>query len=88
MSPAKKPSAEDMPFAAEIVKALRAEFGADMINAAFRNGLAGGSDFYARENGFEIGTKFAVDPEKTVKLSDCAIGPQFAPPKEKTNGRY
>ncbi len=47
---------EDMPQTAEFIDALRQAFGGAMVSAAIRNGLAGGSDFHATENGHSIGT--------------------------------
>ena len=51
----KKPLRQTMPTVAAWVDELRAAFGADAINPAIRNGAAGGSYFYAEENGHAIG---------------------------------
>ena len=46
---------DQMPRVAEWLDALRQEFGAAPVVAAIRNGLRGGTDFHAAENGYEIG---------------------------------
>lgn len=46
---------DQMPRVAEFLDALRQVFGAAAVSAAIRNGLQGGTDFHARENGYEIG---------------------------------
>lgn len=51
----RKPLRQTMPRTAEWIDALRQAFGPDAVNAAIRNGLAGGSDFYASEAGSVIG---------------------------------
>ena len=45
-----------MPTVAAWIDELREAFGADSINAAIRNGVAGGAAFYATENGQTIGS--------------------------------
>ena len=55
----KKPLREAMPTVAAWIDELREAFGADTINAAIRNGLAGGDHFHASENGHEIGCEAA-----------------------------
>lgn len=47
---------QDMPKVAEFIDAVRESFGGAMVSAAIRNGLAGGSDFHATENGHTVGT--------------------------------
>lgn len=54
-APAAKPLRQTMPTVAAWVDELREAFGADGINAAIRNGVAGGAAFYATENGHSIG---------------------------------
>lgn len=44
-----------MPTVTAWVDELREAFGAESINPAIRNGVAGGSHFYAEENGHTIG---------------------------------
>ena len=44
-----------MPQTAAFVDFAREVFGAAAVQTAIRNGMAGGSDFYARENGQTIG---------------------------------
>lgn len=86
MSAAQKPMRQAMPTVAHWIDELRAVFGADMINNAIRNGMAGGTDFYARENGHQLGHPMSVNPEKVVSLTDIPISPMK--PKGKPNGRY
>jgi hypothetical protein len=50
-----KPLRLTMPRTAEWIDALRHAFGPDVVDAAIRNGIAGGSDFYASEAGIVIG---------------------------------
>lgn len=59
-----KPLRQAMPETAAFIDALRAAFGPDTINDAIRNGMQGGSDFYAIENGHQIGSKL---PEADLK---------------------
>jgi len=51
----RKPLRQTMPHTAEWIDAIREAFGLDVVNAAIRNGMAGGSDFYASESGHVIG---------------------------------
>jgi hypothetical protein len=51
----KKPLRQTMPTVAAWIDSLREAFGADAVNPAIRNGAAGGSHFYAEENGHAIG---------------------------------
>lgn len=46
---------QSMPQTAAWIDELRQTFGAEAINASIRNGMAGGSDFWASENGHEVG---------------------------------
>jgi diadenosine tetraphosphate (Ap4A) HIT family hydrolase len=55
MSVAAKPLRQTMPTVAAWAHELRDAFGADGINAAIRNGVAGGAAFYATEGGHTIG---------------------------------
>lgn len=57
MSNKNKGLRETMPTVAGWVDDLRAAFGADSINASIKNGMAGGTDFWASENGTEIGNR-------------------------------
>lgn len=50
-----KPLRQTMPQTADFIDALRDAFGAEPVNAAIKNGLAGGTDFYAEENGQQLG---------------------------------
>jgi hypothetical protein len=51
---------QTMPTIAAWIDDLRAAFGADTVNRAIRNGMNGGSQFYAAENGQTIGSKPAL----------------------------
>lgn len=55
MTPTQKPMREAMPKVAEFIDACREAFGAETINRAIRNGMAGGTDFYASEGGHTMG---------------------------------
>lgn len=46
---------DQMPRVAEWLDALRQEFGSGAVVVAIRNGMRGGTDFHAAENGYEIG---------------------------------
>jgi hypothetical protein len=50
-----KPLRQTMPTVAAWIDELREAFGADAINPAIRNGVAGGAAFYATEGGQTIG---------------------------------
>lgn len=76
-----------MPTVAGWIDDLRAAFGADMINEAIRNGMAGGTDFYACENGHEIGHRLAVDSGKVVNSSEMVICPMKLTPTPKKGNR-
>lgn len=56
---AEKPLRHAMPTVAAWIDDLRAAFGAEGINAAIRNGVHGGTHFYAHENGQCIGSEGA-----------------------------
>lgn len=70
-----KPLRTAMPATAAFIDAIRDAFGADMINAAIRAGLDGQATFWARENGQEVGTRSADQPERTISLADIHLGP-------------
>lgn len=59
-----------MPTVASWIDELRAAFGADMIDAAIRAGIAGQRTFYASENGVEVGTK---DDRRGAGMSGTSI---------------
>lgn len=63
-----------MPVTAAFVDAMRESFGAEAINAAIRRGLCGSGEFYAAENGLEIGSRPVDVPGKSVN------GREMAPP--------
>ena len=77
-----KPLRQTMPTIAGWIDELRDAFGAEAINPAIRAGIDGQPTFYASENGQEVGTRFIPDPEKTVSLADCIVGPMFPPAKK------
>jgi hypothetical protein len=79
----------EMPAAAALIDAMRAEFGADGINANIRKGMAGlPGYFYASENGREVGTKAPPAPAgKEISGADMVIGPFNQPEKEKHAAR-
>ena len=53
--PKAKPLRQTMPTVAAWIDELREAFGADAINPAIRNGVGGGTAFYATEGGQTIG---------------------------------
>lgn len=53
----RKPLRQTMPRTAELIDSLREHFGAEDINVAIRNGLAGGTDFWAGEQGTTLGNR-------------------------------
>lgn len=53
----RKPLRQTMPRTAELIDALREHFGAAQIDQAIRNGLAGGTDFWASEQGHTLGQR-------------------------------
>lgn len=73
MSQAKpKPLRQTMPTVAAWVDELREAFGVEPINSAIRNGVAGGSQFYASENGHEIGCE-AMPCVHVVSLANMVL---------------
>lgn len=77
--PPKKPMRQAMPTVAGWIDNLRAAFGADMIDAAIRAGIAGQHSFHAREGGHEVGTPIPYNPTKAVRLSDIGWAPPTHP---------
>ena len=69
-----KPMRQTMPTVAAWVDELREAFGADGINAAIRNGMAGGTHFHAAENGHALGCE-AIPGGHVVNLADMVILP-------------
>lgn len=62
-----------MPRAAAQVDALRARLGPESVNAALREAVAGAPGrFYARENGFEVGTPWM---QAEVAQVEAVFGP-------------
>lgn len=72
MSKPTKPMREAMPTVAGWIDELREAFGADAINASIRNGMAGGADFYAEENGHALGCE-AAPGGHVVSLADMIL---------------
>lgn len=54
-STTRKPLRQAMPRVAEFIDAVREAFGREMVDQQIRNGIAGGTDFWASENGQTIG---------------------------------
>ena len=48
---------QQMPQTAAFIDALRDAFGAEGINASIKRGMSGQGGFWAKEGGFEVGTK-------------------------------
>jgi len=49
-----------MPRVAEFIDACRDVFGVEAVDRAIRNGMRGGADFCAEENGLHVGGPFPV----------------------------
>jgi hypothetical protein len=66
-----------MPATAAFIDAMRAEFGADGINANIKKGMSGlPGYFYASEGGREVGEKANPVPAgKEISGVDMVIGP-------------
>lgn len=77
-----KPMREAMPTVAGWIDELREVFGADGINASIKNGMAGGADFYAEENGHALGCD-AAPGGHVVCLADMVL----AKPEKEDDGR-
>ena len=75
MSATKKPLRQAMPKVAEWIDACREAFGAETINRSIRNGLAGGTDFYAREGGNVIGCQMPA-PGASFTADQLQIAPK------------
>lgn len=67
-----KPMREAMPTVAAWIDELREAFGADVINPAIRNGVAGGTHFYAEEGGQTIGCD-AIPGRHVVSAADMVL---------------
>lgn len=55
MTTTQKPMRQAMPKVAEFIDACREVFGDEPVHRAIRNGMAGGTDFYASEGGHTLG---------------------------------
>ena len=75
MSAPAKPMRQAMPRVAEFVDAVREAFGADAVNRAIRNGMAGGADFFASEAGHTVG-HHAAAPGASFSFDDLQISPR------------
>ena len=71
---AEKPLRQAMPTVAAWIDELRAAFGAESINPAIRNGMAGGTQFFAQENGHTLGCE-AMPGGVEVGLRDMVVLP-------------
>ena len=69
---AEKPLRQSMPTVAAWIDELREAFGAESINSAIRNGVAGGTRFYAEENGQTIGCE-AMPGSHVVSAADMVL---------------
>ena len=68
----KKPLRQTMPTVAAWIDDLREAFGADGINRAIRNGVAGGTHFHAEEGGQAIGCE-AMPGAHVVTAADMVL---------------
>ncbi len=76
MTAQQKPLRVAMPRVTAFVDALREAFGHAPVDRAIRNGLAGGTDFYARENGHSVGH---MPPEPGARFTADQL---YLPPKK------
>ena len=72
MSAPAKPLRQAMPRVAEFIDAAREAFGAAAVDRSIRNGLAGGTDFYASEAGRTVGHLPAA-PGASFSFDDLQI---------------
>lgn len=73
-----KPMRQAMPRVAEFVDAVREAFGAAAVNRAIRNGMAGGTDFFASEAGCTVGHRPAA-PGASFSFDELQISPRKEP---------
>ena len=64
--PRPRPMRETMPTVAAFIDAMRDAFGAQAIDQAIRDGMAGQPGFYAEEGGRTIGTRLEYRTEVVV----------------------
>lgn len=69
-----KPLRLAMPRVAEFIDAAREAFGAADVDRAIRNGLAGGTDFYASEAGHTVGN-LPAPPSGRLTFDQLQIDP-------------
>lgn len=67
-----------MPTVAAWIDDLREAFGVESINASIKNGLNGGSDFWASENGIEIGNR-SPDDGRGITADKMELNPKKYP---------
>ncbi len=75
MSAPAKPLRQAMPRVAEFIDAAREAFGAAAVDRAIRNGMAGGTDFFASEAGHTVG-HHAAAPGASFSFDDLQISPR------------
>lgn len=68
-----KPLRVAMPKVAAFIDDMRAAFGAEGINASIKGGMSGVPTFYAKENGYEVGTA-PTPPKYVVNGTQMVIG--------------
>jgi len=75
MSAPAKLMRQAMPRVAEFIDAVRESFGAAAVDRAIRNGMAGGTDFFASEAGHTVGHQAAA-PGASFSFDDLQISPR------------
>ena len=73
----RKPLRLIMPRVAEFIDALRDAFGREIIDQQIRNGLAGGTDFWASEGGHTIGHR-PPEPGASFTADQLQLKPRKA----------
>lgn len=75
----RRPLRQAMPIVAAWIDLLRSVFGAEQINAAIRQGMSGGTDFHASENGHTVG-HLPPEPGLRVHPDQMYLRPRKEPP--------
>ena len=75
MSAPAKLMRQAMPRVAEFVDAVGEAFGSAAVDRAIRNGMAGGTDFFASEAGHTVGHQAAA-PGASFSFDDLQISPR------------
>lgn len=65
---------EAMPQTAAFIDAMREAFGVAEVNAQIKRGMAGGTEFYARERGREIGRRDTREGVPVTIAREVVIG--------------